>query len=227
MPRVIFWAVMPIAAVVLTGWSWAQEPSPSGTPPRGSVNSQATLPKDIDPDSKARLPNVKREDLDEDGKKTYDFVVNPKSFHSRGLPTPIGMWMHSPRMAEHILPVYMYLRFGNAFGQRLTELAILVTAREINSQYQWTSHEPQAPTYGLEQNIVDVVKYRRGTAGLGEKEALMITFGRELLTDRKVTSETFAHAMGWSGSRWRTPINWGDSTRRRRHSRFTRSRPAT
>jgi 4-carboxymuconolactone decarboxylase len=204
MPRVIFRAVIPIAVAVLTGLSSAQEPAPSGTPPRDRVKSsavgptkpsQATIPKDIYPDSMARLPKVKREDLDAEGKKIYDSIVNPESHYRNGLPPPLGMWMHSPKMAQHILPAYMYLRFGNQFGQRLTELAILVASREINSQFQWTSHEPQALKSGLEQEIIEVVKYRRSLAGLGEKEALIISFGRELLGDRKVSSETFAHAL--------------------------------
>jgi 4-carboxymuconolactone decarboxylase len=204
MPRIIFWFVMPIAMVVLAGWSWAQEPSPAVPPPGSSVNSpaggtsqpsQRTLPKDIDPGSRARLPYVKREDLDAEGKKTYDAIVNVNTPYSHGLPAPIGMWMHSPKMAQHMLPAYMYLRFGNSFGTRLTELAILVASREINAQYEWTAHEPWARNAGVEQEIIDMVKYRRSVAGLGEKETLIIVFGRELLGDKKVTSETFAHAL--------------------------------
>jgi 4-carboxymuconolactone decarboxylase len=111
------------------------------------------------------------------------------------------MWMHSPKMAQHILPGHLYLRFGGDAGDgayfdvRLTELAILVTARQVNSQYQWTSHEPTAPKVGLEKAIVDVVKFRRSVEGLGEKEALIIRFGRELFGDRRVSSETFAYAL--------------------------------
>ncbi len=174
----------------------SREPSPSGTSPSSTAKpSEPALPKDIDPESRARLPEVKRDDLDAEGNKTYDAIVNPQTPYSRGLPSPIGMWMHSPRMAQHFLPAYMYLSFGNQLGQRLTELAILVTARQINSQYQWTSHEPTAPKVGLEQAIIDVVKYRRSVEGLGEKEALIIRFGRELFGDRRVSSETFAHAL--------------------------------
>lgn len=203
MPRVISWIVIPIAVVVLAGWAWAQEPSPAATRPGSSVNSlaggtthplQTTLPKDIDPGSRARLPYVKREDLDAEGKKTYDSIVNETTPYSHGFPAPIGMWMHSPKMAQHILPAYMYLRFGNSFGTRLTELAILVASREINAQYEWTAHEPWARNAGVEPQIIDMVKYRRSVTGLGEKETLIIVFGRELLGDKKVTSETFAHA---------------------------------
>lgn len=182
MLRVVSWAVMPIAVVVaLAGSAWAQAPSA---------------------DPRARLrEGVKRDNLDAEAKKTYDSVVNATTPYGRGLPTPIGMWMHSPRMAEHVLPLYMYLRFGGDSGDgmyfsvRLTELAILVAAREINSQYQWTSHEPTALQVGLEPEIIDVVKYRKSLEGLGEKEALIIRFGRELFGNRRVSSETFARAI--------------------------------
>ena len=204
MPRIISWIVTPIAVVVLSGCAWAQEASPTVTRPRSGVNSlaggttqssQKALPKDIDPGSRARLPYVKREDLDAEGKKTYDAIVNENTPYSHGLPAPIGMWMHSPKMAQHVLPEYMYLRFGNSFGTRLTELAILVASREINAQYEWTAHEPWALKAGVEPAIIDMVKYRRKVTGLGEKETLIIVFGRELLGDRKVTSATFAHAV--------------------------------
>ena len=106
------------------------------------------------PTRRARLPAVNRDDLDAEGKKTDDAIVNPKTPYSRGLPSPIGMWMHRPEMAQHVLPAYMYLRFGNQFGVRTTELAILATAREINSQYQWTSHEPTALKAGLPDGLL-------------------------------------------------------------------------
>jgi 4-carboxymuconolactone decarboxylase len=81
----------------------------------------------------------------------------------------------------------------------LTELAILVTARELDHQFEWTAHEPVALREGLEPEIVDVVKYRRPISGLGDREAVIISLGRELLRDLKVRSETFARAVALFG----------------------------
>src|SRR5262249_49696817 len=78
---------------------------------RSAAAVPTAMPADINAESRARLPLVKRDDLDADGKKTYDAIVNPKSRYSRGLPAPIGMWMHSPEMAQYVLPAYMYVRF--------------------------------------------------------------------------------------------------------------------
>ena len=45
-------------------------------------------------------------------------------------------------------------------------MAILVTAREIDSQFEWTAHEPVALKEGLSQEIIDIVKYRKSVAGV-------------------------------------------------------------
>ncbi|MBI4887904.1 MAG: carboxymuconolactone decarboxylase family protein [Acidobacteria bacterium] len=169
-------------------------------PKPAPIASPSVAPADINPESRARLPHVRRDDLDADGRETYDAIVNPKSRYSRGLPAPIGMWMYSPDMARHVLPAYMYLRFGNPLGTRLTELAILSTARETSSQFQWTSHEPMAREAGLEPALIDVVKHRKGLEGLGEKDALVVRFSRELLGDRKLTAETFTRAQNAFGT---------------------------
>jgi 4-carboxymuconolactone decarboxylase len=91
--------------------------------------------------------------------------------------------------------VNQHLRYETALDRRLTELAILVTARELDHQFEWTAHEPAALREGLEPAIIDVVKYRKPVSGLGTREALIIRFGREVFGDRKVRSDTFAQAV--------------------------------
>ena len=112
-----------------------------------------------------------------------------------GLRGPSGIWLHSPALGERVRAVNQYLRFETALSRRLTELAILVTARELDNQFEWTAHEPAALAEGLSQEIIDVVKYRRPATGLGAEESVIIAFGREALRERKVRSETFAHAV--------------------------------
>ena len=65
-------------------------------------------------------------------------------------------------------------------------------AREIDQQYEWSAHEPAGLRQGLEQSVIDVVKYDRPVAGLAEKDATLITFGRTPLRDNKASSEVWA-----------------------------------
>jgi len=153
------------------------------------------LPDDVYPESLSRLPLLKREELDDDGKRYYDAVTGPGSRTLAGLQGPSGIWLHSPRLAEHLRRANQYLRYETGLDRRLTELAILVTARELDHQFEWTAHEPAALREGLEPEIIDLVKYRKPVSGLGERETAIITFGRELLRDRKVRPETVACAV--------------------------------
>ena len=170
-----------------------------------SVVQPSDIPADVQPDSWARLPLPQRDELDEDGQRAFDIIVNPESRYSTGLRGPVGMWMYSPQMAEHMFPASSYLRFGTSKDQRLTELVILATAREVRSQYEWTTHEPAALREGLEPEIIELVKRRADldavgdTPGLGERERLLIAFVREVITQEKVASETFSQARDLFG----------------------------
>jgi 4-carboxymuconolactone decarboxylase len=88
-----------------------------------------------------------------------------------------------------------YLRRKSGLEPRLVELAILVTAREMDCEYVWTAHEPPALKAGLQQPIIDTVKYRRPVANMGEREAVIIQLGRDSIGKHKVGSDTFARAV--------------------------------
>jgi 4-carboxymuconolactone decarboxylase len=153
------------------------------------------LPRDVHPASLSRLPLLERHELDAEGQAHYDTVVSPRSRTLVGLRGPSGIWLHSPKLAGFLRSANQYLRFETGLDRRLTELAILVTARELDNQFEWTAHEPAALREGLEPAIIDIVKYRKPVSGLGTREALIIRFGREVFRDRKVRSDTFAQAV--------------------------------
>ena len=74
-------------------------------------------------------------------------------------------------------------------GARFFQLAVLIVARELDQEYEWSSHAVAGLRQGLEQSVGDVVKYKRDVAGLSEKDATLITFGRTLLRENGVSSE--------------------------------------
>ncbi len=153
------------------------------------------LSGDVHRDSLSRLPLRRREDMDEDGQRLYDAVVSPQSRTLVGLRGPSGIWLHSPELGERVRAVNQYLRYETALDRRLTELAILVTARELDNQFEWTAHEPAALAEGLSREIIDVVKHRRPSAELEPTEAIIVDFGREVFRDKTVRAPTFARAV--------------------------------
>ena len=127
-----------------------------------------SIPSDIYGDSLARLPQVQRSELDVEGQVAFDTYVSPGTGYETGLRGPVGMWMHSPELAKAVFDVRQRVRYGTPKDQRITELIILSTAREINNQYEWSAHEPLAQAAGLEQEIIEVIKFRRDLNSLPE-----------------------------------------------------------
>ena len=170
------------------------------------VQTAAKIPTDINMDSLARLPQVSRQGLDVIGREAFDTYVSPGTGYETGLRGPIGMWMHSPVLAEAMFDVRQRVRYETEKDQRLTELIIISTAREINNQYEYSAHEPLAQSAGLEQGIIDIIRFRRPlenlppTDGFGEVEHTLIQFTRELISEEKVSSQTFAKAIELFGN---------------------------
>jgi 4-carboxymuconolactone decarboxylase len=156
------------------------------------------MPSDIDPRSGFRLPLPNREDLDEAGKVAYDRGTRPGATIA-GLQGPAGIQLFSPKTAALHTAINRYLRFEAGFTPHVREVAILTTAREMDSQFEWVAHEPEAIKEGVPQQVIDVIKHRRPTAGLDETDAAVIELGREIWRDHKVKSETFARVKAIFG----------------------------
>ena len=139
------------------------------------VAGQATFPKDVYPETGNRFPAIRA-------------GLTPDAFG------PGAIRQYSPSVAEPMTAVNEYLRRKSGLDNRLVELAILVTAREMDCVYVWTAHEPAAQKAGLQQEIIDVVKYRRPLTKLAEQDASIVQLGREAFGKHKVSSDTFARA---------------------------------
>ena len=158
-------------------------------------------PEDVDPESGCRLPLPRREHLDDAGQRTYDSLADPEGGTIRGLRGPGGILLHSPDLSRYIRPINRYLRYEAGLGGRVRELAILTTARELDSQFEWAAHEPAALGEGISCEVIEIIKHRRGTSGLDEADAIVIELGREIFGARKVAPATFARSMRHFGRR--------------------------
>jgi 4-carboxymuconolactone decarboxylase len=173
--------------------SAGRQPQPAGQDP----------PIGIYRESGNRLPVIRRESLDDFGKAEYDEIQEDirSGRMLAGLYGPVGIRLYSPRVSDGTLRSNMYLRFDSDIGRRTYELAVLVTARELDQQFEWTAHEPAALKAGVEQDVIDIIKFRRSVAALPPRDGLVIQIGREALTDRTVTLKTFNEALHVFGER--------------------------
>jgi hypothetical protein len=172
---------------VLVLWSLpaiaqAQTALPPDPPSREALRrgpAVAVPEADINPVTLSRLPPVSPEDLDEEGRK----LLSERPQAKPG-PGPTHVTSYSPRERSLGIPTGV----NSPVGPRYFQLAVLIIAREIDQQYEWSAHEPAGLRQGLEQSVIDVVKYDRDVTGLTDKDATLITFGRTLYREHKVRS---------------------------------------
>src|ERR1700722_13789787 len=96
-------------------------PSAAANSPQTSA---ATFPKDVYTETGNRLPALKREDLNDAGKKLFDSRPPADSFG------PAAIRLYSPPVGEHMGAVNDYIRSNSGLDPRLVQLVILVSARE-------------------------------------------------------------------------------------------------
>ena len=154
-------------------------------------------------DSGNRLPIITRDALDDFGRTEYDEIQADirAGRMLAGLSGPVGIRLYSPHVSDGTLRSNLYLRFESGIGRRFYELAVLVTAREVNQQFEWTAHEPAARQAGVEQSVIDVIKFRRSAAGLAARDALVIQIGRDALHNRRVDRDTYNAAVRTFGEK--------------------------
>jgi 4-carboxymuconolactone decarboxylase len=145
------------------------------------VSSQSqTLPPDINPVTLSRMPPVTKSDLDPESQKLLEARTNVTPG-----PGPGHLGIYNPKASEGT----------SRLGARMYQLVVLITAREIDQQYEWSAHEPAGLRVGLEQSVIDVVKYDRDVKGLAEKDATVIEFLRALFRVHRVSSELWARQI--------------------------------
>jgi 4-carboxymuconolactone decarboxylase len=159
------------------------------------LGGQSKLPADIHPESFSRLPPLSRDSLDAEGQRVWDMIAGARGMPKTG-PAPVSMY--SPGAAAPIQALNQYLRKTVA-GPRYFELSALLAAREFDQQYEWSGHEPAALRAGLEQSVIDVVKFNRDVTGISEKDATVIRLGRAIFRDHKVSSELWAKTVEFFG----------------------------
>jgi 4-carboxymuconolactone decarboxylase len=108
---------------------------------------------------------------------------------------PFVALLHSPELMACTQRLGEYLRYRSAIGTRLTELAILVTAREWNQQVEWAIHAPIAADAGVPQAVIDAIAARQPPPGLQPDEQAVYDFCIELHTSKRVSDAAWAAAM--------------------------------
>nr|WP_314076515.1 hypothetical protein [uncultured Roseococcus sp.] len=118
-----------------------------------------------------------------------------------GVRGPFPAWLHSPDMAERLQNVGRFMRWDSSFPARLSELAIIITAKAYEARYEWFAHLPLALAGGLKPAIAEAVRLGRPPEGMAEDEATVYRFCSELHRDKDVSDAAFEAAKARFGEK--------------------------
>jgi 4-carboxymuconolactone decarboxylase len=187
-----------VSIVIAAGLAAVAGAQSGSSAPSTAAATSVALPPDIDPQSFSRLPIVKRDDLDEEGKRIYDELAGGpgKTVTATG---PAAISLYSPKAAEAIQMLNQYLRFHGLLKPRDFEVAILVVAREFDQQYEWSGHEMGARAAKVPEAVIDAIKFSKDANGFSDRDTLLINFARQLLHQHKLDSDLYARAVDTFG----------------------------
>jgi 4-carboxymuconolactone decarboxylase len=153
----------------------------------------------IDADSRSRVPLPRRENLDTEGQKIFDYFTSGSKGVLRGLHGPAGIWLHEPKLAEVYVPFGNYLRFDAGLSESIREVCVLATARECNGAFEWAAHEPEALQVGVPEEVIKSIKFRQPTATMAAPFGAVVQVTREAFSEHSVTAATYDAAVSLLG----------------------------
>ena len=102
--------------------------------------------------------------------------------------------MHSPEVMSIARATGDYLRYHSAVGNTLSELVILITAREWSQDFEWFVHQPIALKAGISKDIADAISDGRRPVAMSADEEIVYDFTVELLRTKRVSDATLDRA---------------------------------
>jgi 4-carboxymuconolactone decarboxylase len=111
------------------------------------------------------------------------------------LSSPFNVWNRRPELADRLQRVGEYIRFKSSLPARLTEFAILITARHWDAQYEWFAHHRLAMAGGLDPAVAEDLLNGRVPASMKPDEKVVYEFTIELHEKHGVSDATYKRAV--------------------------------
>ena len=139
-----------------------------------------------------RMPPLAMSALDGKQRKVAEELINgPRG----GVKGPFIPLLRSPELVDRLGKVGEYLRFGSSLQPRISELVMLVVAREWTNQFEWAVHVPLALKNGIRQEAVDALAEGRRPRDLAEDEEIACEICEELSRTKGLCDTTYRRAL--------------------------------
>jgi len=141
----------------------------------------------------ARVPPATKESMPQNLREAFDTMVQSRG----GLPHsgPASVMINSPEACRRAFHFSDYLRRESTLAPHLQELAMLVTARELDCQYVWNAHAASGKKAGLSAELVEALRDNEPLPAVKPAEAAVIAYGQEFFRTHRVSRGAFQDAQ--------------------------------
>jgi 4-carboxymuconolactone decarboxylase len=110
---------------------------------------------------------------------------------------PFAVWLHAPEFGLLAQALGAHCRYSTALPPRLSEFAILCTARQWRAQFEWFAHAAIAEKAGVSRKTIADLHAGRSPKAAPADERAVYAFVQELYKTRRVSERTYqrVHAL--------------------------------
>jgi 4-carboxymuconolactone decarboxylase len=144
------------------------------------------------------MPAIAAADLTDEQRRAAEEFRSGRGYAVHG---PFAVMLRSPEVMLRAKAMGDYLRFRNVLPKRVSEMVILIAAREWTQQFEWHHHYRHAMEAGLAEAVADVIADGRRPDALAEDEAAAYDFSMELHRRKSVSDATYTRALALFGER--------------------------
>jgi 4-carboxymuconolactone decarboxylase len=151
-------------------------------------------------DDPVRFAPLVPDQLTEQQKAWADAIAVPPR-NGKYTNPPYRAYIRNPDLAPRLTALTDYLRWNTSLPARLSELAILITARQWTAQYEWFAHYPLALKAGLDPQVVNDIARGIRPEKMKDDEAALYDLAMALYRDKKVSDGVYKAALDKFGER--------------------------
>ena len=119
---------------------------------------------------------------------------------------PFSMLLHSPKLAERLLPLVTFFRDESVVATPLRSIAILTAVRERESAYPWAAQVNLARRNGIRDDVLDVIRTKADPGQLSEDERDVVVYARQLMRGNRVDQALFDKLATRHGAAWMVEV---------------------
>jgi 4-carboxymuconolactone decarboxylase len=112
---------------------------------------------------------------------------------------PFAVWLHAPEFGQLAQALGGHCRYKTAVPPRLSEFAILCTARLWRAQYEWFAHAPIAEKAGVKKKTIQELRTGRLPKSAAKDERAIYDFVQDLYKTKRVSDRNYKRVHAFLG----------------------------